>query len=56
MKPNNKRKTRNMWLTIAAVVILAGIAWTLGGWPAVCAISAVFGLAALLVDWTGGPE
>ncbi|MBZ9684407.1 MULTISPECIES: MFS transporter [unclassified Mesorhizobium] len=36
--------------------LLAGIGWTLGGWPCLCAIGAAFGLAALLVDWTGGPE
>lgn len=36
--------------------MLAGIAWTWGGWPAVCAIAAAFGLAALLVDWIGGTE
>ncbi|MBN9217622.1 MAG: MFS transporter [Mesorhizobium sp.] len=36
--------------------LLAGIAWAWGGWPDVCAIGAGFGLAALLVDWIGGPE
>ncbi|BAV46899.1 MFS transporter [Mesorhizobium sp. 113-1-2] len=36
--------------------LLAGVAWSWGGWPAVCAIGAAFGLVALLVDWTGGPE
>ncbi|WP_214476662.1 MFS transporter [Mesorhizobium sp. dw_380] len=36
--------------------LLAGMAWTWAGWPAVCAIGAAFGLAALLVDWIGGPE
>lgn len=36
--------------------MLAGIAWIAGGWPAVCAIGAAFGLIALLVDWIGGPE
>ncbi|MCZ8546711.1 MFS transporter [Mesorhizobium qingshengii] len=36
--------------------MLAGIAWTLGGWPDVCAIGAAFGLIALVVDWIGGPE
>ncbi|WP_027059751.1 MFS transporter [Mesorhizobium loti] len=36
--------------------LLAGVAWTWGGWPYVCAIGAVFGVAALLVDWIGGPQ
>jgi predicted MFS family arabinose efflux permease len=36
--------------------MLAGIAWAWGGWSEVCAIGAGFGLAALLVDWIGGPE
>lgn len=36
--------------------LLAGIGWSWGGWPCVCAIGAIFGLAALLVDWIGGPE
>ncbi|MBZ9997979.1 MULTISPECIES: MFS transporter [unclassified Mesorhizobium] len=36
--------------------LLAGIAWAWAGWPAVCTIGAAFGLAALLVDWIGGPE
>ena len=36
--------------------LLAGVAWTWGGWPAVCAIGAIFGVAALLVDWAGGPD
>jgi len=36
--------------------LLAGVAWTWGGWTCACAISAVFGAAALLVDWIGGPE
>lgn len=29
---------------------LSGLAWASGGWPAVCAVGAVFGLAALLCD------
>ncbi|MGO4740471.1 MFS transporter [Bosea sp. 2KB_26] len=36
--------------------MLAGIAWAWNGWPAVCSVGAAFGLAALLVDWIGGPE
>ena len=36
--------------------MLAGMAWTWGGWPAVCVIGAAFGLFALLVDWIGGSE
>jgi len=36
--------------------LLAGMAWSWGGWPCVCAIGATFGLAALLVDWIGGPQ
>jgi predicted MFS family arabinose efflux permease len=36
--------------------MLAGIAWTLGGWPDICAIGAAFGLIAVVVDWIGGPE
>lgn len=36
--------------------MLAGIAWAWNGWPAVCSAGAAFGLAALLVDWIGGPE
>ncbi|TPI12785.1 MFS transporter [Mesorhizobium sp. B4-1-3] len=31
--------------------LLAGIAWAWGGWNAVCAAGAVFGVAALVVDW-----
>ncbi|MBB6412543.1 hypothetical protein [Mesorhizobium sangaii] len=34
----------------------AGIAWTWGGWQAVCTAGAAFGLVALLVDWIGGSE
>ncbi|AZO69862.1 MFS transporter [Mesorhizobium sp. M1D.F.Ca.ET.043.01.1.1] len=33
--------------------LLAGIAWAWGGWNAVCAAGAVFGVAALVVDWVG---
>ncbi|RWB13747.1 MAG: MFS transporter [Mesorhizobium sp.] len=33
--------------------LLAGIAWAWGGWNAVCAAGAVFGIAALVVDWVG---
>ncbi|WP_421916909.1 MFS transporter [Mesorhizobium sp.] len=36
--------------------MLAGIAWTWAGWPAICAIGAGFGVAALLVDWIAGPS
>ncbi len=36
--------------------MLAGIAWTLGGWSDVCAIGAAFGLIALVVDRIGEPE
>ncbi|MBZ9869079.1 MFS transporter [Mesorhizobium sp. CA15] len=32
--------------------LLAGIAWTWGGWNAVCAVGALFGVVALVVDWT----
>ncbi|SEL63527.1 Predicted arabinose efflux permease, MFS family [Nitrosovibrio tenuis] len=32
----------------------AGIAWTAGGWIAVCLIGVACGIAALLVDWIGG--
>ncbi|WP_246677131.1 MULTISPECIES: hypothetical protein [unclassified Mesorhizobium] len=31
--------------------LLAGIAWAWGGWNAVCAAGAVFGVMALVVDW-----
>ncbi|RUX30055.1 MFS transporter [Mesorhizobium sp. M2A.F.Ca.ET.042.01.1.1] len=31
--------------------LLAGLAWAWGGWTAVCAVGAVFGVAALVVDW-----
>ncbi|RWB51475.1 MFS transporter [Mesorhizobium sp.] len=31
--------------------LLAGIAWAWGGWNAVCAAGAVFGVVALVVDW-----
>ncbi|MDG4877117.1 MFS transporter [Mesorhizobium sp. WSM4935] len=31
--------------------LLAGVAWAWGGWNAVCATGAVFGAAALVVDW-----
>ncbi|BCM18855.1 MFS transporter [Mesorhizobium sp. J8] len=31
--------------------LLAGLAWAWGGWNAVCAAGAVFGVAALMVDW-----
>src|SRR5689334_17000249 len=34
----------------AAGSAVAGIAWTAGGWPTICAIGAAFGLAALIVD------
>jgi predicted MFS family arabinose efflux permease len=30
---------------------IAGVAWAFGGWPVICAIGAVFAVAALLVDW-----
>lgn len=33
--------------------LLAGMAWAWGGWNAVCAAGAVFGMAALVVDWVG---
>lgn len=33
--------------------LLAGLAWAWGGWTAVCSAGAVFGVAALLVDWVG---
>ena len=33
---------------------LAGLAWTLGGWHAVCAAIALMGGAAIMVDWVGG--
>ncbi|WP_217578416.1 MFS transporter [Mesorhizobium sp. GbtcB19] len=33
--------------------LLAGIAWAWGGWNAVCAVGAVFGVMALVVDWVG---
>ncbi|WP_027054717.1 MFS transporter [Mesorhizobium erdmanii] len=36
--------------------LLAGVAWTWGGWTCVCGIGGAFGLVALLVDWIGGPE
>ncbi|QPC91792.1 MFS transporter [Mesorhizobium sp. INR15] len=36
--------------------MLAGITWAWGGWPLVCATGAVFGVAALLVDWIGGAQ
>lgn len=31
--------------------LLAGLAWAWGGWTAVCATGAVFGVVALAVDW-----
>jgi predicted MFS family arabinose efflux permease len=31
--------------------LLAGFAWAWGGWNAVCAVGAMFGVAALVVDW-----
>jgi predicted MFS family arabinose efflux permease len=31
--------------------LLAGIAWAWGGWSAVCAVGALFGVVALVVDW-----
>ena len=31
--------------------LLAGLAWAWGGWNAVCAVGALFGVAALMVDW-----
>lgn len=31
--------------------LLAGVAWAWGGWNAVCAAGAAFGVAALVVDW-----
>jgi len=31
--------------------LLAGFAWAWGGWNAVCAVGAVFGVAALVMDW-----
>ncbi|PBC07243.1 MFS transporter [Mesorhizobium sp. WSM3859] len=31
--------------------LLAGLAWAWGGWNAVCAVGALFGVAALVVDW-----
>ncbi|TIP39036.1 MAG: MFS transporter, partial [Mesorhizobium sp.] len=31
--------------------LLAGIAWAWGGWNAVCAVGALFGVVALVVDW-----
>ncbi|CDX62274.1 Uncharacterized MFS-type transporter YdeR [Mesorhizobium plurifarium] len=33
--------------------LLAGVAWAWGGWNAVCAAGAIFGVTALVVDWTG---
>ncbi|MDX8494896.1 MFS transporter [Mesorhizobium sp. VK22B] len=33
--------------------LLAGFSWAWGGWNAVCAAGAVFGVAALVVDWVG---
>ncbi|MDX8534385.1 MFS transporter [Mesorhizobium sp. VK25A] len=36
--------------------LLAGIAWAWGGWNAVCAVGAIFGVVALVVDLVGGPE
>lgn len=35
---------------------IAGFVWTSGGWSAVCAVAALFGIAALLVDRLGAPE
>jgi predicted MFS family arabinose efflux permease len=35
--------------------LLAGVTWAWGGWNAVCAAGAVFGVVALVVDWVGGP-
>ncbi|MDR6290162.1 putative MFS family arabinose efflux permease [Inquilinus ginsengisoli] len=37
----------------AAGSALAGIAWSIGGWPLICLIGAGFGLAALVVDILG---
>ena len=34
--------------------LLAGVAWSWGGWTCVCAIGGGFGLVAFLVDWIGG--
>ncbi|MBZ9986531.1 MFS transporter [Mesorhizobium sp. BH1-1-5] len=36
--------------------LLAGLAWAWGGWNAVCATGAVFGVAALVVDLVGSSE
>ncbi|CDX19648.1 Uncharacterized MFS-type transporter YdeR [Mesorhizobium plurifarium] len=33
--------------------LLAGVAWAWGGWNAVCAAGAIFGVTALVVDWMG---
>lgn len=35
---------------------IAGFAWARGGWPAICAIGAAFGFAALLVDGVAKTE
>jgi predicted MFS family arabinose efflux permease len=40
----------------AAGSAMAGIAWSAGGWLAICAIGAAFGAAALLVDAIGETE
>ena len=34
--------------------LLAGVAWASGGWNAVCAVGALFGAVALVVDLAGG--
>lgn len=39
----------------AAGSAIAGVAWTWGGWTAVCVVGAAFGGIALLVDWIAGP-
>jgi len=31
--------------------LLAGVAWAWGGWNAVCAVGAFFGVVALVIDW-----
>lgn len=40
----------------AAGSAIAGLAWAWGGWPAICAVGAIFPIVALLVDGIGGAQ
>ncbi|BCG79099.1 MFS transporter [Mesorhizobium sp. 113-3-3] len=59
LQPQARRRLNGLFVGIffiggAIGSLLAGVAWSWGGWTCVCTISGAFGLVALLVDWIGG--